>query len=135
MATTDDAELTAALEAETIAVVGCSATPGKAAHGVPKYLQDHGYRIIPVNPTTDEVLGESAYDSLSDVEETVDLVDVFRPSAEASGIVDEVLNREDVETVWLQLGIRDSEAGERVTDSGRRFVQDKCLKVEHQRLA
>ncbi len=135
MATTDDAELTAALEAETIAVVGCSATPGKAAHGVPKYLQDHGYRIIPVNPTTDEVLGESAYDSLSDVEETVDLVDVFRPSAEASGIVDEVLDREDVETVWLQLGIRDSEAGERVTDSGRRFVQDKCLKVEHQRLA
>ena len=135
MATTDDAELTAALEAETIAVVGCSATPGKAAHGVPKYLQDHGYRIIPVNPTTDEVLGEPAYDSLSDVEETVDLVDVFRPSAEASGIVDEVLDREDVETVWLQLGIRDSEAGERVTDSGRRFVQDKCLKVEHQRLA
>lgn len=135
MATTDDAELTAALEAETIAVVGCSATPGKAAHGVPKYLQDHGYRIIPVNPTTDEVLGESAYDSLSDVEETVDLVDVFRPSAEASGIVDEVLDREDVETVWLQLGIRDSEAGERVTDSGRQFVQDKCLKVEHQRLA
>ncbi|RNJ26835.1 CoA-binding protein [Halosegnis longus] len=135
MATTDDAELTAALEAETIAVVGCSATPGKAAHGVPKYLQDHGYRIIPVNPTTDEVLGEPAYDSLSDVTEDIDLVDVFRPSAEVSGIVDEVLAREDVDTVWLQLGIRDSESGERVADSGRRFVQDKCLKVEHQRLA
>lgn len=135
MATTDDAELTAALEAETIAVVGCSATPGKAAHGVPKYLQEHGYRIVPVNPTTDEVLGEPAYDSLSDVEETVDLVDVFRPSAEVSGIVDETLDREDVDTVWLQLGIRDGEAGERVTDSGRRFIQDKCLKVEHQRLA
>mgnify|MGYP002760716265 FL=1 len=135
MATTDDAELTAALEAETIAVVGCSATPGKAAHGVPKYLQEHGYRIVPVNPTTDEVLGEPAYDSLSDVEETVDLVDVFRPSAEVSSIVDETLDREDVDTVWLQLGIRDGEAGERVTDSGRRFIQDKCLKVEHQRLA
>ncbi|KAB7519167.1 CoA-binding protein [Halosegnis rubeus] len=135
MVTTDDAELTAALEAETIAVVGCSATPGKAAHGVPKYLQEHGYRIVPVNPTTDEVLGEPAYDSLSDVEETVDLVDVFRPSAEVSSIVDETLDREDVDTVWLQLGIRDGEAGERVTDSGRRFIQDKCLKVEHQRLA
>ncbi|KAB7514944.1 CoA-binding protein [Halosegnis rubeus] len=135
MVTTDDAELTAALEAETIAVVGCSATPGKAAHGVPKYLQEHGYRIVPVNPTTDEVLGEPAYDSLSDVEETVDLVDVFRPSAEVSSIVDETLDREDVDTVWLQLGIRDGEAGERVTDSGRRFIHDKCLKVEHQRLA
>ena len=135
MVTTDDAELTAALEAETIVVVGCSATPGKAAHGVPKYLQEHGYRIVPVNPTTDEVLGEPAYDSLSDVEETVDLVDVFRPSAEVSSIVDETLDREDVDTVWLQLGIRDGEAGERVTDSGRRFIQDKCLKVEHQRLA
>ncbi|MDZ7747081.1 MAG: CoA-binding protein [Halobacteriales archaeon] len=135
MATTDDTELTAALDAETIAVVGCSATPGKAAHGVPKYLQEHGYEIVPVNPTTDEVLGESAYDSLSDIEQDIDLVDVFRPSAEASGIVDEVLARDDVETVWLQLGIRDDTAGERVTDSGRRFVQDKCLKVEHQRLA
>lgn len=134
MATTDDAELKTALDVETIAVVGCSATPGKAAHGVPKYLQEHGYQIIPVNPTTDEVLGEPAYDSLGDVEEEIELVDVFRPSDEASGIVDEVLARDDVETVWLQLGIRDDEAGERVTDSGRQFVQDKCVKVEHQRL-
>lgn len=135
MATTDDAALRAALDAETVAVVGCSTTPGKAANGVPNYLQEHGYEIIPVNPTTDEVLGEPAYDSLSDVTEEVDLVDVFRPSEEVAGIVDEVLAREDVATVWLQLGIRDSEAGERVTDSGRRFVQDRCTKVEHDRLS
>lgn len=134
MATTTDDDLAAALDAETIAVVGCSATPGKAAHGVPKYLADHGYRIVPVNPHAEEILGTEAVDSLSDLEERVDLVDVFRPSDEVPGIVDEVLARDDVETVWLQLGIRHDEAGERVRASGRRFVQDECLKVVHQRL-
>jgi len=135
MAVTSDDELREILRADTIAVVGCSSTPGKAAHGVPKYLQDHGYRIVPVNPTTDEVLGEPAYDSLAAVDERVDLVDVFRPSEEVSGIVDETLDRDDVDTVWLQLNIRDDAAGERVEASGRRFVQDRCLKVEHGRLA
>lgn len=134
MPTTSDADLRNILNAETIAVVGCSSTPGKPAHGVPKYLQKHGYRIIPVNPTTDEVLGEPAYDSLSDVEEQIDIVDVFRPSEEVSGIVDEVLQRDDVDSVWLQLNIRDDDAGDRVMHSGRNFVQDKCIKVEHGRL-
>lgn len=134
MPATDDTELREILDAETVAVVGCSATPGKAAHGVPKYLQEHGYRIVPINPTADEVLGERAYDSLSEVAEDIDIVDVFRPSAEVSGIVDEVLARDDVATVWLQLNIRDDEAGARVEESGRAFVQDKCIKVEHGRL-
>ena len=134
MATVRDTDLNEALDAETIAVVGCSATPGKAAHGVPKYLKDHGYRILPVNPYADEVFGIEAYDSLDEIEEHVDMVDVFRPSDEAPDIVDQVLARDDVDTVWLQLGIRHDEAGERVRDSGRTFVQDKCLKVEHQRL-
>ena len=134
MPVTDDAGFDRLLDADTIAVVGCSTTPGKAAHDVPGYLQRQGYRVIPVNPFADEVLGEPAYDALGDVEEEIDLVVVFRPSADVSSIVDETLDREDVDTVWLQLGIRDGEAGERVTDSGRRFIQDKCLKVEHQRL-
>jgi predicted CoA-binding protein len=122
------------LDGDTIAVVGCSTSPGKAANGVPRYLQEHGYDIVPVNPTADEVLGERAYDSLSDVEESIDIVDVFRPGDEVSGIVDEVLARDDGDTVWLQLNIRDDEAGERVEASGRRFVQDSCIKVEHDRL-
>jgi hypothetical protein len=134
MPTTSDADVTELLTAETVAVVGCSSTPGKAAHGVPKYLQEHGYRVVPINPTTDEVLGERAYDSLSEVEEEIDIVDVFRPSDEVSGIVDEVLARDDVATVWLQLNIRDDAAGERVEASGRAFVQDRCIKVEHGRL-
>lgn len=129
-----DAELRELLDVETIAVVGMSGTPGKAAHGVPRYLIDHGYDVIPVNPTADEIQGRQAYDSLSDIDREVDLVDVFRPSEEAPGIVDEVLARDDIEGVWLQLNIRNDGAGARVEDSGRQFVQDRCIKVEHQRL-
>ena len=130
-----DEELREILQHETIAVVGCSTTPGKAAHDIPAYLRDAGYSIIPVNPYAEEVLGIEAVDSLADVEDDIDIVDVFRPSEEVPGIVDAVLDREDVDVVWLQLGITDDAAGERVEASGRQFVQDKCLKVEHARLA
>ncbi|WP_254543588.1 CoA-binding protein [Halomarina pelagica] len=129
-----DEELRDVLGQETIAVVGCSATPGKDAHEIPKYMREHGYEVVPVNPYADEIFGREPYDSLTEVEEEIDVVDVFRPSEEVSGIVDQVLSRDDVDTVWLQLGIRDDEAGERVEESGRRFVQDHCLKVEHGRL-
>ena len=131
---TDD-QLRDILEYDTIAVVGCSATPGKAAHDIPKYLKEQGYTIVPVNPYADEVLGVEAVDSLADVEAEIDVVDVFRPSEEVAGIVDEVLERDDVKNVWLQMGITDDEAAARVEESGRTVVQDRCLKVEHQRLA
>ena len=129
-----DEELREILDGDTIAVVGCSTSPGKAAHSVPRYLQQRGYDVVPVNPAAEEVLGERAYDSLSEVEESIDIVDVFRPSEEVAGIVDEVLARDDGDAVWLQRNIRDDEAGERVEASGRRFVQDSCLKIEHDRL-
>ncbi|WP_435097401.1 CoA-binding protein [Halarchaeum sp. P4] len=130
----DDETLAEILDYDTIAVVGCSSTPGKAAHDVPKYLQSQGYRIVPVNPTTDEVLGERAYDSLADVEEDVDVVDVFRPSEEVAGIVEDAITRDDVTVVWTQLGIRDDEAARRAEDAGLLVVQDRCMKVEHRRL-
>jgi predicted CoA-binding protein len=129
-----DADVRNILEHETVAVVGCSSTPGKDAHEIPKYLQAHGYEIIPVNPTAEEVLGRPAYDSLSDVEEEIDIVDVFRPSPEVSGIVDEALARDDVDVIWLQLGIHDDEAVARAEAAGLRVVQDRCMKPEHQRL-
>jgi len=87
-----------------------------------------------VNPFAGEIFDRTAYDSLTDVEGRVDLVDVFRPSEEVPGIVDEALARDDVRAVWLQLGITHDGAGERVEVAGRRFVQDRCMKVEHQRL-
>lgn len=129
-----DADIRRILEYNTVAVVGCSATPGKDAHEIPKYLQAQGYEVIPVNPTADEVLGRPAYDSLSDVEEEIDIVDVFRPSPEVAGIVDEVLARDDVEVIWLQLGIHNDEAVARAEAADRCVVQDRCMKPEHQRL-
>ncbi len=138
MPITDDEEIRDLLDLRRIAVVGCSTTEGKAAHDIPAYMQRAGYEIYPVNPYADEVLGREAADSLADVEATVDLVDVFRPSDEAPGVVDEAIarheDRGDVQAVWLQLGIESDEAAERAADAGLRFVQDRCLKVEHSRL-
>ena len=129
-----DAEIRELLGLRRIAVVGCSSTPGKDAHEIPKYLAANGYEVIPVNPTADEILGESAYDSLSEVEEEVDIVNVFRPSDEVSDIVDEALSRDDTKVIWTQLGVRDAEAARRAEDDGRHVVQDRCMKVEHRRL-
>ena len=129
-----DAELREILSGETIAVVGCSGTPGKDAHEIPRYLVDHGYDVVPVNPNREDVFGRPAYDSLDEVEETIDVVDVFRPSDEVAGIVDLALEREDAAVVWLQLGIHDADAVERAEASGKRVVEDRCIKVEHARL-
>lgn len=140
MIVSDDDGLDRILANDTVAVVGCSTSPGKAAHDVPAYLQRHGYRIVPVNPFADEILDETAYGSLSDVPDTVgvDVVNVFRPSEEAGGIVDSAIERAgrlgDVSAVWLQLDITDDEAGARAADAGLAFVQDACMKVEHRRL-
>lgn len=129
-----DSEVKEILGRKTVAVVGCSATPGKDAHEIPKYLQSQGYEIIPVNPNADEVLGRPAYDSLSEVDEEIEIVDVFRPSEEVAGIINQVLERDDVEVIWLQLGIHDDAAVKRAEDAGLRVVQDRCMKPEHQRL-
>jgi len=130
-----DADLAEVLDLETVAVVGCSSTPGKDAHDIPKYLLEHGYDVIPVNPFAGEIFGRAAYDSLSDVEEEVDVVDVFRPSEEVAGIVEEAIERGDVLVVWTQLGIEDDEATARAEEAGLTVVQDRCMKVEHARLA
>lgn len=129
-----DDELRDILAGTTVAVVGCSTSPGKAAHDVPAYLIDHGYDVIPVNPYADEIFGRAAYDSLDEVEEEIDLVDVFRPSDETGPIVDAAIDRPDVDAIWLQLGITNDDAGERAEAAGKRFVQDRCIKVEHGRL-
>lgn len=133
-----DEELRELLELNSIAVVGCSSTPGKDAHQIPAYMRDQNYDITPVNPYAEEVFGSKAYDSLADVEGEIDLVDVFRPSEEVSGIVDEAIARKkargDVQAVWTQLGIVDEKAAERAEAAGLKVVMDRCLKVEHERL-
>jgi predicted CoA-binding protein len=138
MPITDDTRIKRALNAETVAVVGCSTTPGKAAHDVPAYIQRQGYRVIPVNPFAETVLGEPAYDDLEAVEPAIDLVNVFRPSDEVPTILGAVRDRHadrgDVETAWLQLGIRHDEAAAKTEADGVGVIQDRCMKVEHGRL-
>ncbi|WP_254530038.1 CoA-binding protein [Natrinema gelatinilyticum] len=127
-------EIVAVLEHDTIAVVGCSSTPGKAAHGVPKYMRRNGYDVIPVNPYADEIFGSTAYDSLADVDEAIDVVCIFRPSEEVGDVVDTALERDEIEAIWTQLGIRDDEAVDRAEAGGKTVVQDYCMKVQHRRL-
>ena len=119
-----DEELGEILALDTVAVVGCSTTPGKDAHDVPRYLLDNGYDVVPVNPFAEEALGRTAYDSLSAVPDEVDIVNVFRPSEEVSGVVDEALDRTDAGVVWTQLGIRDEAAAARAEAAGTRGVRE-----------
>jgi uncharacterized protein len=126
-----DDELREILGLDRIAVVGASTDYDKAAHIVPAYLQRKGYEIHPVNPSADEVLGQPAADSLAELDQSVDVVQVFRPSEEVEGIVDQALERDDVQVIWTQPGIRDDNAANRAERAGLRVVQDRCMKVEH----
>jgi predicted CoA-binding protein len=119
----------------TIAVLGMKAGAQEDAFRVPAYLQRRGYRIVPVNPKLERVLGERAFASLAEVDVAVDLVDVFRAPDHLPGHVDEILAlRPRPAAVWLQLGIRHEGAAGRLEAAGIRVVQDRCLMVEHARL-
>ncbi len=134
MPATSDAELREILQLDRVAVVGCSRDPGKDAHRIPKYLLEQGYDIVPVNPNAEEIFDRRTYDTLADVRRPIDIVEVFRPSEEVAGIVDSAIERDDVDVVWAQLGIRDDAAMERAEAAGLRVVQDRCMMVEHRRL-
>lgn len=122
------------LEYDRVAVVGASTSYEKAAHIVPAYLQRHGYELRPVNPNADEIFGERAYDSLADVTEPIDVVEIFRPSEEVPEIVAQALARDDVKAIWMQPGTRNDEAAQEAKAAGLDVVQDRCMKVEHGQL-
>jgi predicted CoA-binding protein len=113
----------------TIAVVGASRDPAKPAHSIPAMLQRAGYRIIPVNPYADELLGEVVHRSLATIGERIDLVDVFRPSDEAATVVNDAIAA-GARAVWLQQDIVSAEAAALAADAGIDFVEDRCLGVE-----
>lgn len=128
-------EITEALEsAETIAVVGMKRAGGGAANSVPRYMERHGYRIVPVNPKFDEIDGKTAYASVDQIPGAVDMVNVFRRSSHVAGHVGEILEMDPLpKTVWLQLGIRNDTVARELEDRGIRVIQDRCIKVEHAR--
>jgi len=125
-------------QARTIAVYGMSRSPAKSAYQVPPVVKRYGFRVIPVNPFADEIMGEHSYDSLAAIPDEIDIVDVFRPSADALGVVKEALARHkergDVRLIWLQLGIRNAEAERLAAAAGVPFVQNRCMAVEVPRL-
>jgi predicted CoA-binding protein len=121
------------LESRVIAVVGASPDASKRANTVPSYLQDEGYRIIPVNPNHDRVLGEAAYPTLADIPESVDVVDVFRPANEAPHIAEQAAAI-GAKVLWLQAGIVSDEAARIAADAGMTYVSDLCMGVTHARL-
>ncbi len=117
-------------ESRTIAVVGASPDPTKRANVVPSYLRDQGYRIIPVNPNHDEIFGERCYPTLLEVPGPVDVVDVFRPAADAPEIADKAVQI-GARVLWLQLGILSDEAAEIAATAGLTFVEDHCMGQMH----
>jgi hypothetical protein len=118
---------------DTITVVGASRAPVKAAHSVPAHMQRHGWRIIPVNPYADQLLGEPAYRIMADVPEQVGLVDVFRPSLQTPDIARQAVAA-GATALWLQLGITSAEARIIDEDAGLLYVEDRCLVIEQRRL-
>jgi uncharacterized protein len=120
-------------ELKNIAVVGMSKNPEKAAHYVPKYLIEKGYNIIPVNPTADEILGKKCYSELSDVQEHVDIVDVFRPSEQVVPVINEAIKLKP-KVIWLQEGIHNIEAESLAQKAGIKIIFNRCMLAEHQRL-
>ena len=122
-------------KAKTIALVGASDNPGRASFGVMKFLQDHGYRVIPVNPriTGEHVHGEYVWRELSQIGEPIDIVDIFRKSEEVGPIVDDAIAI-GAKAVWMQLGVEDDAAAARAEAAGLKVVMNHCPKIEFARL-
>lgn len=128
-----DNEIRDILSLKRVAVVGMSKNEHKAAHYVPKYLSENGFNVIPVNPTTDEILGKKCYSTISEINDDVDIIDVFRPSEFVLPVVEEAIKK-NPKVIWLQEGIHNIEAEKMARDNGIKIVFNRCMLAEHQRL-
>jgi len=115
----------------TIASVGLSSNPEKESHWVVTYMKNKGYKIIPVNPTASEIMGEKAYPSLSEIPGKVDVVQIFRKPEDVPPVVDEAI-KIGAKVVWMQQGIVNEEAGQKAHDAGLFVVMDTCMRAAHQ---
>jgi len=128
-----DNEIRDILSLKRVVVIGMSKNPSKAAHSVPKYLSNNGFEITPVNPTTDKILGKKCYNSVLDVDGSIDVVDIFRPSDDVLPFVKEAIKKKP-KVIWLQEGIHNSEAEDLARKEGITVVFNRCMLAEHQRL-
>ena len=119
---------------KTIAIAGLSPDASKASNMVAVYLQNAGFKIVPVYPKEDVILGEKVYRTISEIPFKIDMVDIFRKPDAIAQIVDEAIKRGDVDSVWFQLGLVNNEAAELAKEAGLKVVQNKCTKIEHRNL-
>ena len=129
-----DEQILDILSLKKIAVIGMSKHSSKAAHYVPKYLIDNGYDVTPVNPTAEKILDVTCYDSISEIDADVDIIDVFRPSEQISSIICDCIEKKP-KVIWLQEGIHDFESEELARKAGIIVVFNRCMLAEHQRLS
>jgi predicted CoA-binding protein len=130
-----DSQIKEIYQLKNIAVVGVSKNEEKPSHQVPKYLIEHGYNIIPVNPTVSEVLGRKCYPSVTAINERIDVVDVFRRSEDIPAVIDDVLKKKDgIKVFWMQLGIYNEDAERKAKENGIDVVYNRCMMEEHERL-
>ena len=129
---TDD-QIRDILELKKVAVIGMSKNSNKAAHYVPRYLKENGFEITPVNPNANTILGKSCYDSISEIQDEVEIVDIFRPSDQVLPFVKEAIKIKP-KVIWLQEGIHNTEAEELARKEGITVVYNRCMLAEHQRL-
>jgi predicted CoA-binding protein len=120
---------------KTIAVLGLSPDESKASNMVARYLQNAGYKIVPVYPKEDEILGEKVYRSLAEIPFEIDMVDIFRKPAAFDAIADACIERGDVKVFWGQQGLVNNAAAQKAKDAGMKVVQNYCTKIEHMKLA
>jgi len=131
---TDDISIKKILEdAKSIAILGLSPKSQRDSNKVGKYMKEHGYKIIPIRPGQKQILGEKAFASLDDIQEPVDIVNVFRRSEQIMPHAEEAL-RNKPNIFWMQLGIENQEAARMLTEAGIDVIMDMCIKVEHNRL-
>ena len=121
------------LSTKTIASVGLSSNPEKESYWIVSYLKDHGYHMIPVNPTATEILGEKAYPDLESVPDKIDVVQVFRKPEDVPPVVDDAI-KVGAKVVWMQEGIVNEEAAQKARDAGLQVVMDACMRATHRRL-
>ena len=133
MLTTDDELRTLLTESRTIAVVGLSEKTDRDSNLIARYLQDHSYTIIPVNPSVDRILGQKCYPTVAAIGHPVDIVDVFRRPDALPEIVEDVI-RSGSKALWLQLNVIHEAAARRATEAGLAVVMDRCIAVEHRHL-
>jgi predicted CoA-binding protein len=129
-----DEQIRSILSLNNVAVVGMSKNPSKAAHYVPKYLLDHGYNVIPVNPNSERILGKKCHAFVSEISSDIDIVNVFRPSEQVLPVILDAIKKKP-KVIWLQEGIHNSEAEDLAREEKIEIVFNRCMFAEHRRLS